>query len=146
MSHLKSVISHLELQLHAGDIFSWFNLCQPLDVGVQVPCGDLCVPAGDSLQHCIVNEYVLVLRLDHVVPLGAHQRDVAVDVDGLFMLDALCHGVDHDEAASAADSSTKRKQGNRKVGTDVEDLFSNFVLFLYFWYKSGSAKLVRIET
>lgn len=42
--------SHLELQLHAGDILSWFNLRQPLDVGVQVPGGDLGVPAGHSLQ------------------------------------------------------------------------------------------------
>lgn len=43
------IIPHLELQLHAGDILSWFNLRQPLDVGVQVPGGDFCVPAGHSL-------------------------------------------------------------------------------------------------
>ena len=102
---------HLELQLHAGDILSRFNLRQPLDVGVQVPGGDLGVPAGHGLQQRVMNEDVLVLRLDHVVPLGAHQRDMAVDVDGLLVLDSLRHGVDHDEAACATHSSTETKKG-----------------------------------
>lgn len=116
-----TVISpHLELQLHAGDILSWFDLRQSLDVGVQVPCGDLGVPAGHSLQQCIVNEDVLVLRLNHVVPLGAHQRDVAVDVDGLLMLYSLRHGVDHDEAARATHSSTDEKKWG---GTDGDEIF-----------------------
>lgn len=112
---------HLELQLHAGDIFSWFNLRQPLDVGVQVPCRDFGVPAGHRLQQCIVNEDVLVFRLHHVVPLGAHQRDMTVDVDGLLMLDSLCHGINHNETASAAHSST----GNRKREPDSEVIFSH---------------------
>lgn len=111
---------HLELQLHAGDILSWLNLSQPLDVGVEVSCGDLGVPAGHSLQQCIMNEDVLVLCLDHVIPLGTHQRDVTIDVDGLLVLDSLCHGVDHDEAASATHSSTEpitrgKKRGNGDV-------------------------------
>lgn len=100
---------YLELHLHASHILSWFYLRQPLDVGVQVPCWDLSVPAGHSFQQCIVNEDVLVLRLDHVVPLGAHQRDVAIDVNGLLVLDSLRHGVNHNEAASAAHSSTEPK-------------------------------------
>lgn len=109
---------HLELQLHAGDILSRFNLRQPLDVGVQVPGGDLGVPAGHGLQQRIVNEDVLVLRLDHVVPLRAHQRDVAIDIEGLLMLDTLRHGVDHDEAACATHSSAVRDRGreNKKAG------------------------------
>lgn len=105
---------HLELQLHACDILSGFDLRQPLDVGVQVPSGDLSVPTGHGLQKCIMNEDVLVLCLDHIVPLGAHQRDVAVDVDGLLMLDSLRHGVDHDEAARAAHSSTGAKTHGEK--------------------------------
>lgn len=101
---------HLELQLHAGDILSWFNLRQPLDVGVQVPRRDLCVPAGHGLQQCVMNEDVLVLRLDHVVPLGAHQCHMAVDVEGLLVLDSLRHGVDHNEAAGATHSSTEERE------------------------------------
>lgn len=104
---------HLELQLHAGDILSRFNLRQPLDVGVQIPSGDFSVPAGHGLQQCVVNEDVLVLRLDHVVPLGAHERDMAVDVNSLLMLDSFRHGVDHDEAARAAHSSTEPKIGGK---------------------------------
>lgn len=109
---------HLELQLHAGDILSGLNLRQPLDVGVQVPGGDLGVAAGHGLQQRIVNEDVLVLGLDHVVPLGTHQCDVTVDVDGLLVLDSLCHGVNHNEAAGAAHSSTEpgtevKEKGNR---------------------------------
>lgn len=104
---------HLELEFHASDILSWLNLCQPLDVGIQIPCGDLGVPTGHGLKQCIVNEDVLVLSLDHVVPLGTHQRDMTIDVDGLLMLDPLCHGVDHNEAAGATHSRTERgnKQG-----------------------------------
>lgn len=104
---------HLELQLHASDILSRFNLRQPLDVGVQVPSGDFGVPAGHSFQQCIVNKDVLVLCLDHVVPLGAHQCDMAVDVNGLLMLDSLRHGVDHNEAACAAHPSTESKIGGK---------------------------------
>ncbi len=114
------ISSHLELQLHAGDILPWFDLCQSLDVRVQVPGGNLCVSAGHSLQERIVNEDVLVLRLDHVVPLGAHQRDVAIDVDGLLMLDSLRHGIDHDEAAGATHSSTARGE---QSGTDSDAIF-----------------------
>lgn len=80
------------------------DLCQPLYVGVQVSGRDLGVPTGHSLEQCVVDEDVLVLRLNHVVPLGAHQRHMAVDVNGLFMLDSLRHGVNDNEAACAAHS------------------------------------------
>ena len=57
-----------------------------------------------------MDEDVLVLRLHHVVPLGPHQRHVAVDVHRLLMLDALQHGVDDDEAASATHTSAVREE------------------------------------
>lgn len=72
-----------------------------------------------------MNEDVLVLCLDHVVPLGAHQRDVAVDIDGLLMLDSLRHGVDHDEAACATNSGAEPKQEGTKGGTDGDVIFSH---------------------
>lgn len=110
-----AVISpNLELHLHARDIFSWLYLRQPLDVGVEVPGRHLCVPAGHRFQKCIVNEDVLVLCLDHVVPLGAHQRHMAVDVDGLLMFDTLRHGINYDEATSPTHSSTVRPISNEK--------------------------------
>lgn len=117
---------HLELQLHAGHILPWFDLRQPLNVGVQVPSRDLCISAGHSLQQCIVDEDVLVLCLDHVVPLGAHQCNMAVDVNGLLVLDSLCHGVDHNEAACAPHSSTEPKQDKGKRGTHGDRIFVTY--------------------
>lgn len=116
--------AHLELHLHAGDILSWFDLRQPLDVGVQVPGRDLRVPAGHGLQQCVMNEDVLILRLDHVVPLGAHQRDMAVDVEGLLMLDPLGHAVDYYEATCATHSSTEPKRGREKNREHMVMLYS----------------------
>lgn len=52
-----------------------------------------------------MNEYVLVLGLDHIVSLGSQAGHVAVNVNGLFVLDAFQHRVNDDEAASSADSS-----------------------------------------
>lgn len=98
---------HLELHLHAGDVLPRLNLGQPLDVGVQVPGRDLSVPARYRLQQSIVDEDVLIFCLDHVVPLGAHQRDVAVNVDGFLVLDALRHAVDDDEAAGSTHTSAE---------------------------------------
>ena len=58
----------------------------------------------DGLQKSFVNEYVLVLRLHHVVPLRAEAGDVAVDVDGLLVLQTLQHRVDDDESSGTTDS------------------------------------------
>lgn len=110
--------AHLELQLHAGHVLSWLDLRQPLDVRVKVPGRDFGVPAGHSLQQRVMNEDVLVLRLDHVVPLGAHQRDVAVHVHRLLLLDPLGHGVDDNEATGATNSSAvpKRRREEKRKG------------------------------
>lgn len=101
---------YLELQLHARDVLSGLHLSQFLDVGEEAAGGDLRVAAGDRLQQGVVDEAVLILRLNHVVPLGAHQCHVTVDVHRLLVLDALQHGVDDDEAAGAAHAGAERTQ------------------------------------
>lgn len=97
---------HLELQLHGGDRLPGRRLGELLDVGVQVARRHLRVAAGGGLQEGFVDEDVLVLGLNHVVPLGTHARHMAVDVHGLLVLHALQHGVNHDEAASPANART----------------------------------------
>ena len=99
-------VTHLELQLHGSDRLARRGLGEFLDVCVQVAGQHLGVAAGCRLQQGLVDEDVLVLGLDHVVPLGAHARHVAVDVHGLLVLHALQHGIDHDEAACPAHAST----------------------------------------
>lgn len=103
-------MGYLELQLHACDMLSSLHLRQFLDVGKEAAGGDLCVAAGDRLQQGVVDEAVLILCLYHVVPLGAHERHMTVNVHCLLMLDALQHSVNDDEAACAAHTSTKHIQ------------------------------------
>jgi len=111
--------AHLELQLHGGDRLSGRRLAQLLDVGVEVAGGHLRVAAGGRLQQRLVDEDVLVLRLHHVVPLGAHARHVAVDVHRLLVLHALQHGLDHDQAARAAHAGAGQGKGGRRVSGTV---------------------------
>ncbi|RUS75355.1 hypothetical protein EGW08_016877, partial [Elysia chlorotica] len=85
---------------------AWLGRRQLLDVSGQVSCGDLSVATLDGLEQRVVDEDVLVLRLHHVVPLGAQARHMTVDVHRHLVLDALQHGVDHDERSGPADSST----------------------------------------
>lgn len=59
-----------------------------------------------------MNKDVLVLSLDHIVPLGTHARHMAVYVYRFLVLHALQHGINHNEAASPAHARTdgeKRK-------------------------------------
>lgn len=81
--------SYLKLQLHATNMLSGLHLRQLLDVGEEASCRHLCIPAGDGLQEGIVDEAVLVFRLHHVVPLGAHEGHMTVDVHRLLVLDAF---------------------------------------------------------
>lgn len=103
---------YLKLELHAGDVLAALHLGQLLDVGIQAPRGHLGVAAGHRFQQRIVDEAVLVLGLYHVVPLGAHERHVAVNVHRLLVLDALQHGVDDDEAARPSDSGAAERDGD----------------------------------
>lgn len=99
--------SHLKLQLHVCDGLSRQWLGELLDVAVEVSGRDLCVSTGGGLQQGLVDEDVLVLRLHHVVPLGSHACDVAINVYSLLMFHPLQHGVNNYEAARAAHSSTE---------------------------------------
>jgi len=78
-------------------LFKYFNFKQ-LDFNYQ-----------DGFKQSLVYENVLVLRLDHVVPLRAQAGDVTVDVDGLLVLQSLQHRIDHYECSRSTDSGTARK-------------------------------------
>ena len=55
------------------------------------------------LKQSIVDEDVLVLSLDHVVPLGPQTSDMTVHVHRLLVLHPLQHAVDDDEGPGPAD-------------------------------------------
>lgn len=109
-------ISHLELQLHGSNCLAGRGLGEFLDVGVQVAGQHLRVAAGGGLQQGFVDEDVLVLSLDHVVPLGTHARHMAVDVYRLLVLHALQHGINHNEAASPAHARTEGERQRERRG------------------------------
>ena len=60
------------------------------------------------------------LCLHHVVPLSSHGEDVVEYVDGALLLNHLHHGLDGDQSARAAHTSTGRgreresKEGERE--------------------------------
>ncbi len=54
-----------------------------------------------------MNKNILVLGLNHVVSLGSQACHVSVDVDCLFVLKTLQHGVDDDESSSSTHPSTE---------------------------------------
>lgn len=99
---------HLKLQFHSGDSLSGRDLCVLLNVRVQVASGDFCVATCCSFQQGLMDEYVLILCLHHVVPLSSHARHVAVYVHWLLVLHPLQHSVNHDEAARPAHTSTDK--------------------------------------
>lgn len=98
--------TNLEFQLHCSNALAWWHLGQLLDVGEEVACGHLGVATRGSLQQGLVDEDVLILRLHHVIALGAHARHMPVDVHGLLVLHPLQHGVNDNEAAGSAHAST----------------------------------------
>ena len=99
---------YLEFQLHGSDGITRLWLVQSLDVVGQVACRDLSVAALHSLQQSIMDEDVLILGLNHVVPLCTQAGHMTVDVNRLLMLDALQHGINDDEGSSASHTSTER--------------------------------------
>ena len=95
---------YLELQLHGGEGLPRCTLGKFLDVAEQAAGGDLRAATGRGLQQGLVDEDVLVLRLDHVVPGRAHAGHMTVDVHRLLVLDPLQHGFYDNEAAGPAHS------------------------------------------
>ena len=63
----------------------------------------------NGLKQGLVDEDVLVLRLDHVVSLCAQASHVTVDVDGLLVFQSLQHGIDDNESSCTANTSAERK-------------------------------------
>lgn len=102
--------TYLELQFHGGDRLSRGDLGELLDVSVQVASWNLCVATCCSFQQGLVDEYVLIFCLHHVVPLSSHTRHVTVNVDRLLMFHPLQHGFNHNEAACPAHTSADGAQ------------------------------------
>ena len=106
MKALQAMI-YLELQLHGGERLPRCILGKFLDVGEQTAGWDLRAATDSGLQQGLVNENVLVLGLDHVVPGRTHAGHMTVGVHRLLVLDPLQHGFYDDEAAGPAHSSTE---------------------------------------
>ncbi len=100
--------------LHPADVLRRFRLWQSLDVSVKIPCWNLCVAAGNSLQQCIINKDVLLLCLHHVVSMRSHQSHVTINIYRLLLLHTLQHGINHNEAARSAHTSTEREREREK--------------------------------
>ena len=93
----------------------------------------LSIARQHGLEQGVVDEDVLVLGLDHVVPLGPEAGHVTVNVDGLLVLEPLEHGVDDDEGASPANPGTaiSSKLQRRFVGARV-------CVFMLYYYKKNN--------
>lgn len=113
LKYTESRSAHLKLQFHSCHRLSSGHLGELLDVGVQVAGRDFCVATDCSFQQGLVDEYVLILCLHHVVPLSSHARHMTVYVHRLLVFHPLQHGVNHNKAARPAhtgtDGSTERK-------------------------------------
>ena len=107
-------IADLKLGLHATTAVGQ-RLGEFLYVGVEMSSRDLSVSRLDGLEEGVVDEDVLVLRLNHVVALCTQARHVAVDVDGPLMLHALQHRVDDDERTRSADAGTSHRTDNNNT-------------------------------
>lgn len=71
----------LELQFHPRDVLSNFRLHQFLDVGVQIAGSHLSVATDHSFKQCIMDEYILVLRLSIIkflISLVRHEINLRV--------------------------------------------------------------------
>ena len=101
--------NYLELELHAGNPQLRRDLDQLLYVRVEVARWDLGVARQHGLEQRGVDEDVLVLRLDHVVALGAQAGHVTVHVDSAHVLDALQHRVHDHECARATHPRAERR-------------------------------------
>lgn len=95
----------LKFHLHPCDILPRFCLHQLLDVIVQIPGSHFCVPTDYGLEDGIVDEDVLILRLNHVISLCPQTSHMPIDIDCLLVLHPLQHRVNDNEASCPANSS-----------------------------------------
>jgi len=72
---------------------------------VQVAGRHLRHATDDGLNDGVMDEDVLILRLNHIVALRPQARDMPIDVDDLFVLHSLQHRIDDDVAAGSTHSS-----------------------------------------
>lgn len=79
-----------------------------LEMQVELPSRDLGRAGLRSVQHGIVDEDVLVVRLHHVRPLRPQRLNAAVDVDGRLELQSVQHAVDRDERTRTANASARQ--------------------------------------
>ena len=62
------------------------------------------------LKQGIVDEDVLVLRLNHIVPLGPEAGDMTVYIDCFLVFHPLKHRVYHNEGTSSSNPSAAEKE------------------------------------
>ena len=84
------------------------NALEAVDVLGETGLGDVSLPGLDGLHQGVVDEDVLLLRLDEAVPLFPDVLEVGEDVEVRPADDLLQHGVDHNVAASPSHPGTVR--------------------------------------
>ena len=84
------------------------NALEAVDVLGKTGLGDVGLPGLDGLHQGVVDEDVLLLRLDEAVPLFPDVLEVGEDVEVHPADDLLQHGVDHNVAASPSHPGTVR--------------------------------------
>ena len=88
------------MALLVGDV----DALEAVDVPGEAALADVRLAALDGLGQCVVQEDVLLLRLDEVVPLPPDVLQVREHVDVAARRDLPHHGVQHDVAARPADA------------------------------------------
>ena len=87
------------------------NTLEAVDVLGETGLGDVSLPGLDGLHQGVVDEDVLLLRLDEAVPLFPDVLEVGEDVEVRPGDDLLQHGVDRNVAASPTNTGTERESG-----------------------------------
>ena len=70
---------------------------------------DMCLAGLYGFHQGIMNEHILVLSLDQVVPLFPDVKKVREDINICSGYDLLQHGMNHNVAASSPNTSTENR-------------------------------------
>ena len=93
------------MALLVGDV----HALEAVDVPGEAALADVGLAALDGLGQRVVDEDVLLLRLDEVIPLPSDVLQVREHVDVAARRDLPHHGVQHDVAARSADARAGKK-------------------------------------
>ena len=91
-------------------IISDINALKTVDVFWKTRFSDMCFPSLNGLHQGIMNEQVLLLCLNQVIPLSPDVEQVRKDIHISAGDDLLQHGMHHNVAPCATHSSTEKRE------------------------------------